>query len=76
VYLTLAAGLAFAATLVVFGMYGAILFAVLGIGRLWGERRWVLLVVIAAGLAATTHLVFARGFGLTLPRGLIGPWLA
>ena len=76
VYFTLLAGLAFAAVLVAFGVYGAILFAVLGIGRLWGERRWLLMAMIAAGLGVTTHLVFVRGFGVGLPRGLLLQWLA
>ena len=76
VYLTAAAGLAFMGVLQVFGIYGAIAFAFLGIGRLWGERRWLLLAAVAAGIAVATHLVFVTAFGIPLPRGLLGQWLA
>jgi putative tricarboxylic transport membrane protein len=74
VYLSALAGLAFMAVLKIFGVYGAIFFAFLGIGRLWGERRWLLLTLVAIGMALTTHLVFVRGFGIPLPHGLLGPW--
>lgn len=76
VYLTVVAGLVFMGVVQVFGIYGAIVFAFLGIGRLWGERRWLLLAAVAAGLALATHLVFVTGFGIPLPRGVLGQWLA
>jgi hypothetical protein len=72
VYLTILAVLVFMAVLKLLGIYGAILFACVGIGRLWGERRWLLLVTIGGGLAVATHLVFVIGFGIPLPQGVIG----
>jgi hypothetical protein len=75
VLLTGAAGLAFLAVLQVLGIYGAIVFSFVGIGRLWGERRWPLLAAIAAIMVAVTHLAFTVGFGIALPHGLLGRWL-
>jgi hypothetical protein len=72
VYLTALAVLAFMLVLGLLGMYGAIVFAVVGIGRLWGERRWWLLAAVALGLAVTTRIVFVTAFGIGLPRGLLG----
>jgi putative tricarboxylic transport membrane protein len=72
VYLTVLAVLVFMAVLEFLGIYGAILFACVGIGRLWGERRWLLLVAIGVGLAVVTHLAFVTGFGIPLPQGVIG----
>jgi hypothetical protein len=75
VFLTAAAGLVFMAILQTLGIYGAILFSFIGIGRLWGERRWLLLVGVALGMAAATHLLFVTAFGIPLPGGLISQWL-
>jgi hypothetical protein len=72
VFLTVIASLAFMVVLKIFGIYGAIVFAFMGIGRLWGERRWGLLAAVAVGMAITTHLTFVRAFGIPLPRGAIG----
>jgi hypothetical protein len=76
VVLTAFAGLAFMVVLKIFGIYGAIVFAFMGIGRLWGERRWGLLAAIAVGMAITTHLAFAVAFGIPLPRGAIGAYFS
>ena len=76
VHLTVAAGLAVMRVLYVFGIYGAIVFSFLGIGRLWGERRWLLLAAVALGLAIASHLVFVTAFGIPLPRGLLAQWPA
>jgi Tripartite tricarboxylate transporter TctB family len=75
VLLTAAATLAFMVVLKIFGIYGAIAFAFLGIGRLWGERRWLLLAATGVGLVVATHLMFVTGFGIPLPKGVIGTWL-
>jgi putative tricarboxylic transport membrane protein len=75
VYVTGAAVLAFMGVLKLFGMYVAIVFAAIGIGRLWGERRWWLLAVVAVGMIVTIHLAFAVAFGIPLPRGIAGAWL-
>lgn len=75
VYATGAAVLVFMGVLNLAGMYGAILFAIIGIGRLWGERRWWLLAVVAAGLIFAVHLAFTVAFGIPMPRGIAGGWL-
>ena len=75
VYYTAIAILAFMAVLDLLGMYAAILFASIGIGRLWGERRWWLLAVIGMGLIAATHLTFVVAFKIPLPHSRIGAWL-
>jgi putative tricarboxylic transport membrane protein len=74
-YFTGIAIIVFMAVLDIFGMYAAILFATIGIGRLWGERRWWLLAVIGIGLVAVTHLTFVVAFHSPLPRGRIEAWL-
>jgi hypothetical protein len=74
VWLTGLAVLAFMGVLKLFGMYGAIFFAVIGIGRLWGERRWWLLAVIAIGMSVAIHLAFVTAFGIPLPRGIVQAW--
>lgn len=76
VYVTGAAVLAFMGVLKLFGIYAAILFAVLGIGRLWGERRWWLLAVVAAGMIVAIHFAFVNAFRIPLPRGIAGAWLS
>jgi hypothetical protein len=75
VYITGAAVLVFMGVLKLFGMYAAIVFAVVGIGGLWGERRWWLLATVALGMIVTIHLAFAVAFGIPLPRGIAGAWL-
>jgi putative tricarboxylic transport membrane protein len=54
------------------GMLGAGFLLVVGLGRLWGERRLVPLTASAALLCAAIWLVFVRIFGITLPAGLVG----
>jgi Tripartite tricarboxylate transporter TctB family len=75
VYLTGAAMLAFMAILWLAGMLVAIVAAIVGIGALWGERRWAILVASGVGVAAFLYVMFTRGFGIPLPRGLLGEWL-
>jgi tripartite tricarboxylate transporter TctB family protein len=76
VFVTGGAVLAFMGVLKLLGVYGAILFAVIGIGRLWGERRWWLLAAVAAGMIVAIHLAFAVAFGIPLPRGIAASWLS
>ena len=76
VYVTGAAVLAFMGVLQLVGIYGAIPFAVIGIGRLWGERRWWLLAAVAFGMIVVIHLAFVTAFGIPLPRGLAAGWLS
>ena len=75
VYHTGIAMLAIMGVLKLLGIYAAILFAAMGIGRLWGERRWWLMAAVGIGLAVATHLVFVIAFKIPLPHPLIGSWL-
>jgi putative tricarboxylic transport membrane protein len=63
--------LLFMGVLYVAGMMVATPFAILGMGRLWGERRWWLLLVIGVCLAIFLRVLFINVFGVQLPRGLI-----
>jgi hypothetical protein len=76
VYYTAAAMLAVMGVLWLAGFYVAAVAAIVGIGMLWGERRWALLLASGVGLAFGLYLLFTKGFGILLPRGLIGDWLA
>jgi putative tricarboxylic transport membrane protein len=39
---------------------------------LYSERRWLVVLVVAAGAAGATYAVFARWLGVPLPPGLLG----
>jgi putative tricarboxylic transport membrane protein len=75
VYWTAAAMAAFMALLWAAGMAVAMAVAVIGMGALWGERRWPLLVASGVGLSLSIYVVFTKAFGIPLPRGLLGEWL-
>jgi putative tricarboxylic transport membrane protein len=74
VYATLAAMGGVVGAMLLFGIHGAVLAACIGLGRLWGERRLLLLASIALGLSIAIHFAFVRGFGVGLPRGLLQIW--
>jgi len=76
VYATAAALGGVMAAMAVFGIHGAVVASVIGIGRLWGERRLPLLATIAVGMSLSLHFAFVRGFGIGLPRGLLQTWLS
>ena len=63
--------LAFMALVPVVGMLPAMFVFLVALGILWGERRYVFLVVIAALLTAAIWGVFVKGFGVQLPKGLL-----
>ncbi|MDU0338498.1 tripartite tricarboxylate transporter TctB family protein [Bosea rubneri] len=71
VYATAAAVGGVMAAMAVFGIHGAVVASIIGIGRLWGERRLLLLATIAAGMSLSLHFAFVRGFGIGLPRGFL-----
>jgi hypothetical protein len=75
VYWTGLAMLAFMGVLWLVGMAAAMVIGFVGIGALWGERRWALLVGSGVALSAAVYVTFVKGFGVPLPRGLIGDWL-
>lgn len=54
------------------GMLAASFLFLFALGWLWGERRWVLLLVHAGGTMFVIWAVFARGFGIPFPAGLLG----
>lgn len=75
-WVTLAAVLVVMGVLYLFGMYGAILFATIGIGYLWGERRLWLTITVGIGLAIVTYLFFVVAFKIPLPRAVFDMWLS
>jgi hypothetical protein len=68
---TLGASAGFVPVMALIGMLPAMFVFLVAVGWLWGERRHGLLLASAAGLTGGIWLVFVRGFGLTLPPGLI-----
>ncbi len=70
VYYSVASLLAFMALVPVAGMLGAMLLFLVGLGYLWGERRYLLLLTASALLTAALWGVFVKGFGIQLPKGL------
>ncbi|KUL93829.1 hypothetical protein DK26_21365 [Bosea sp. WAO] len=76
VYATAAAIGGVMAAMAVFGIHGAVVASIIGIGRLWGERRLLLLATIAVGMSLSLHFAFVRGFGIGLPRGFLQTWLS
>jgi hypothetical protein len=54
------------------GMLPASFLFMIGLGRLWGERRLALLVASAGATMLAVWAVFARGFGIPFPAGLVG----
>ncbi len=54
------------------GMLGASALFLVAAGRIWGERRWPLLLLSAAGVTAALWLVFVQAFRLKLPLGWLG----
>jgi hypothetical protein len=52
------------------GMLPAMFGFLLGLGWLWGERRYGVLLLNAGLLSAVIWAVFVKGFGVQLPKGL------
>jgi putative tricarboxylic transport membrane protein len=75
VYWTVLAMLAFMGVLWLAGMAVAMVVGFVGLGALWGERRWALLVGSGVILSTAIYFTFVKGFGVPLPRGMIGDWL-
>jgi hypothetical protein len=76
VYATALSFVAFMALMGLVGFIIAIPVGVVGMGFLWHERRRKRLFATAIGLAVTVWLIFDKGFGIPLPRGLLGDWLS
>jgi putative tricarboxylic transport membrane protein len=75
VYWTALAMLAFMGLLWLAGMAAAMFIGFVGIGALWGERRWAILVGSGLILSVAIYMLFVKGFGVPLPRGIVGDWL-
>jgi putative tricarboxylic transport membrane protein len=75
VYWTALAMIAFMGVLWLIGMAAAMFVGFVGIGLLWGERRWPVLVLSGLALSAFIYALFVKGFAIPLPRGLLGDWL-
>jgi Tripartite tricarboxylate transporter TctB family len=75
VFWTALAILAFMGLLAIVGMPVAMAVAIVGMGALWGERRWAILLASAVGLSLSIYLAFTKLFRIPLPRGLLGEWL-
>lgn len=54
------------------GMWPTCAVALVGLGLLWGERRWVWLALSAAIHIVVLYLLFVRLLGGSFPRGLLG----
>jgi hypothetical protein len=72
VYYSGAALLVFMVVVPLGGMLPAMFLFLLGLGWLWGERRYWRLGVTAVLFTAAIWAVFVRGFGVQMPKGLLG----
>ena len=71
VYYSGAALLVFMAVVPLAGMLPAMFLFLIALGWMWGERRAWMLALCAVVLTASVWLVFVRGFGVQLPKGLL-----
>jgi putative tricarboxylic transport membrane protein len=65
-----AALLVFMGLVRVIGTLPAMFVFLVALGILWGERRYVLVLITAALMTAAIWGVFVKGFGVQLPKGL------
>ena len=65
-----AALLVFMGLVLVIGMLPSMFVFLVALGYLWGERRHWVLLLSAVLLTAAIWAVFARGFGVPMPKGL------
>jgi putative tricarboxylic transport membrane protein len=71
VWWTALAMLAFMGLLWLVGMAVAMAVAVVGLGALWGERRWLVLAASGVGLSLAIYVFFTKAFGIPLPAGFL-----
>ena len=62
---------AFVAAVELIGMWLASLLLMVGLGRMWGEKRYLRTSLAAIGLIAVIYLVFVRVLKGNFPGGLI-----
>jgi putative tricarboxylic transport membrane protein len=75
VVLTAASGALFIGAVWLVGMPAAMVLALVALGLLWGERRWLPLLLNAVLLPAIIWAVFVRGLKVPLPTGVLGQLL-
>ncbi len=71
VYATAAAMLAFFVGVWLIGMLASMFVFLVGVGRMWGERRPLPLVLTATAVCLFIWLVFVRLFGIALPHSVL-----
>lgn len=69
-YYTAGSLLVFMAAVPLAGMLPAMFLFQLGLAYLWGERRHLLVLGVAAVTTGLVWAVFVRGFGIQLPKGV------
>ena len=75
VWITAGVLVAFVAVVELVGMWLASFALVVGLGRMWGEKRYLRTGLAAVGLLAVIYLVFVRVLKGNFPGGLIaGLW--
>jgi hypothetical protein len=75
VWITVGVLLAYIAAIELFGMWLASFALLVGLGRFWGEKRYVRLGLAAGGLLVVIYLVFVRVLKSNFPGGWIaGLW--
>jgi Tripartite tricarboxylate transporter TctB family len=72
VYFTAGSLVAFMALVPLAGMLPGMFLFQIGLAYLWGERRHLLILVIASVTTGVLWAVFVRGFGIQLPMGVFG----
>lgn len=71
VWITAAVSIAFVGAVALVGMWPASIVFLIGLGRLWGERRLWKLTASALALCAVLYWLFVRVLGGNFPKGLI-----
>lgn len=67
-----AGAVAFMLAVPLVGMIVAMGLALFGLGVLWGERRWLPLILNSVLLPVALWLLFVRGLKVVLPQSLLG----
>jgi putative tricarboxylic transport membrane protein len=75
VVLTAASGALFVGAVWLVGLPVAMFLALVALGLLWGERRWLPLLLNAVLLPVIIWAMFVRGLKVPLPTGLVGQLL-
>ena len=71
VWITVGVLALYVAALEILGMWVASFFLMVGLGRMWGERRWLRLGLTAAGMLAVIWLVFVKFLKGGFPEAMI-----